>query len=80
MQEALPDLDLENAIIVVNGRIEKKHYTLKENDIVTVRLTPGATGAIIALAVTAAVVAIGAGVVGGIAMYKAHEAAEKAEK
>ncbi|MGP1475162.1 MAG: hypothetical protein ACTTJ1_07135 [Treponema sp.] len=78
IQEALPDLDLDNAIIVINGRIEKPEYILKENDIAAIRLTPAAmtTVAIIAIAV----VAVGAAIVGGIALYNAKQAAEKAQE
>ena len=42
IKEALPDLDLDNAIIVINGRIEKPEYILQKNDIATIRLTPAA--------------------------------------
>ena len=78
IKEAMPDLDLDNAIIVINGRIEKPDYILKENDIAAIRLTPAAmtTVAIIAIAV----VAVGAAIVGGIALYNAKQAAEKAQK
>ena len=81
VQEALPCFDLDNAIIVINGRIENYNYILQEKDKVTIRLIPGAltTGAIIAIAVVSAVVAVGAGVVGGIFAYKARVAAEKAK-
>ena len=78
IQDALPDLDLENAIIVINGKIEKPEYVLKENDIATIRLTPAAMTTIAIIAIAA--VAVGAAVVGGIALYKAKEAAEKAQK
>lgn len=78
LKEALPDIDLENAIIVVNDKVVKPDYTIKENDIATIRITPSAMTTI-ALVVTA-VVAVGAGIVGGIALYKAKMAAEKAEE
>lgn len=78
LKEALPDIDLENAIIVVNDKVVKPDYILKENDIATIRITPSAMTTI-ALVVTA-VVAVGAGIVGGIALYKAKMAAEKAEE
>ena len=57
VQEALPCFDLDNAIIVINGRIENYNYILQEKDKVTIRLIPGAltTGAIIAIAVISAV-------------------------
>lgn len=79
VKEALPDLDLENAIIVVNGKIEKPGYTLKEKDIVMVRLTPAATGLIIT-AIVVGVVAVAAAVTGGIIAYKAKLEAEKARE
>ena len=80
VREALPGIDLENAIIVVNGRVEKPCYVLKENDVVMVRLTPSGTTAMLVTLIVVAVVAVAAGVVGGIAMYKAKKAAEEAEK
>ena len=78
IKEALPDLDLDNAIIVINGKVSNPGYILKENDIAAIRLTPAAmtTVAIIAIAV----VAVGAAIVGGIALYNAKQAAEKAGK
>ena len=78
IKEAMPDLDLENAIIVINGKVSNPGYILKENDIAAIRLTPAAmtTVAIIAIAV----VAVGAAIVGGIALYNAKQAAEKAGK
>lgn len=80
VREALPGIDLENAIIVVNGRVEKPCYVLKEKDVVMVRLTPSGTTAMLVTLIVVAVVAVAAGVVGGIAMYKAKKAAEEAEK
>ena len=78
IREALPDFDLENAIILINGKIQNPDYILKENDIAAIRLTPAAmtTVAIIAIAV----VAVGAAIVGGIALYNAKQAAEKAQE
>ncbi len=78
IKEALPDIDLENAIIVVNDKVVKPDYILKENDIATIRITPAAMTTIV-LVVTA-VVAVGAGIVGGIALYQSKMAAEKAEE
>ena len=80
IKEALPDLDLDNAIIVINGRIEKPEYILQKNDIATIRLTPAATTAAIVTLVVVAVVATTAAVVGGVAAYKAKQAAEKAQE
>lgn len=79
VQEALPCFDLDNAIIVINGRIENYNYILQEKDRVTIRLTPSGTVALIVTAVVLAVVAVGVGIAGGIYAYKAREAAEKAK-
>ncbi len=79
VQEALPCFDLDNAIIVINGRIENYNYILQESDKVTIRLTPSGTVALAVTAVVLAVVAVGAGIVGGVLAYKAREAAEKAK-
>lgn len=78
VQEALPGFDLENAIIIINDRVENPDYILREKDIVTVRLTPSGVGTIIVIA--AAVVAVGAAVTGGILAYKAKKAKEEAEE
>lgn len=78
VREALLDFDLENAIIVINGKVVKSDYILKESDIVTIRVTPAAATTIAIIAV--AVVAVGAAVVGGVQAYKAKQAAEKAQK
>ena len=80
VQEALPDLDLENAIIVINGKIENYNYILKPNDKVTIRLTPSGTTALLVIAIVVAVVAVGAGIAGGIYAYKARKDAEKAKE
>src|SRR5574344_863561 len=79
IREALPDIDLENAIIVVNGKIVKPDYFLKENDVVIIRQTPAGTVALVVTVVVVAVVAVTAAVVGGIAAYQAKQAAEQAQ-
>lgn len=80
IKEALPDIDLENAIIVVNDKVVKPDYILKENDIVTIRVTPTGTTALIVTLIVVAVVAVSAAVVGGVQAYKAKQAAEKAQE
>ena len=80
VQEALPNLDLENAIIVINGRIKNYNYVLQVGDKVTIRLTPTGTTALIVTAIVLAVVAVGASVVGGVFAYKARVDAEKAKE
>lgn len=80
VREALSDFDLENAIILINGKIKNPDYRLKENDTATIRLTPSGTTALIVTLVVVAVVAVGAAVVGGVQAYKAKQAAEKAQE
>lgn len=80
VREALPDFDLENAIILINGKIKNPDYRLKENDTATIRLTPSGTTALIVTLVVVAVVAVSAAVVGGVQAYKAKQAAEKAQE
>lgn len=80
VREALPDFDLENAIILINGKIKNPDYRLKENDTATIRLTPSGTVALVVTLVVVAVVAVGAAVVGGVQAYKAKQAAEKAQE
>ena len=79
VREALPDFDLENAIIVVNGKIRNPDYKLEEKDIVMIRLTPAMTGTIIA-AVVGAVIALGVSIYAGVKAYQAKVAAEKAQE
>ena len=38
VQEALPSFDLDNAIIIINGRVENYNYILQEGEKVTIRL------------------------------------------
>lgn len=80
IREALPDIDLENAVIVVNNKIVDGEYIIKKDDTITIRLTPSGTTALVVTLILVAVVAVSAGVVGGIAAYKAKEAAENAER
>lgn len=80
VREALSDFDLENAIILINGKIKNPDYRLKENDTATIRLTPSGTTALIVTLVVVAVVAVSAAVVGGVQAYKAKQAAEKAQE
>lgn len=75
VREALPDFDLENAIILINGKIKNPDYRLKENDTATIRLTPSGTTALIVTLLVVAVVAVS-----GVHAYKAKQAAEKAQE
>ena len=80
IKESFPDFDLENAIIVVNNKIVKSDYITKENDIITIRLTPSLTTALIITGIVVGAVALGAAIWGGIEAYKAKVAAEKAQE
>ena len=80
IKEGLPSLDLENAIIVSNDKIVNADYITKENDIITIRLTPSGTTALVVTAIIVGVVAVGAGVTAGVMAYKAKAAAEKAQE
>lgn len=80
VKEAFPDIDLENSIIVVNGKIQNPEYILKKNDVVMIRITPGVVSTTV-LAITGivlAVVAIGGAIYAGIKAYQAKDAANKA--
>ena len=76
IKEALPDLDLSNAIIHIDGKTVKDDHILQDGETVTIRLVPGWTATAIVLAVVAGITAIAA----GVASYKAKLAAEKAKK
>ena len=80
VREALPDFDLENAIILINGKIKNPDYRLKENDTATIRLTPAAMTMSTILITAIVVVAVGAPIVCGVQAYKAKQAAEKAQE
>ena len=80
IKESFPDFDLENAIIVVNNKIVKSDYITQENDIITIRLTPSLTTALIITGIVVGAVALGAAIWGGIEAYKAKVAAEKAQE
>ncbi|MBQ3826485.1 MAG: hypothetical protein II811_10165, partial [Spirochaetaceae bacterium] len=60
-------------VFVVNGREVKSDYIAKSGDIILIRELPGVVGSLIALGV----VAVGAAIAAGVAMYKQKKAAEK---
>ena len=77
--EAFPDIDFDNAVAIVNGRERTADYVLRESDVVTVRELPsGVTAAVTAVVLVA--LAVTAGVIGGVQIYKAKKAAEDAQK
>jgi hypothetical protein len=78
VQEAFSAIDLENAVIVINGKIEKQTYRLKENDIIMIRQTP--QGATTAILISIAVLALPVAVALGETAYNAKVAAQKAQQ
>lgn len=75
IKEAVP-YNLENSIIIVNGKPSDQNHIVKNGDVITIRLVPGVTGALIALGVAVLAVAV----VGGIAAYKAKKANQRAQE
>lgn len=73
LQQNFPDVPLDYAIFIVNGKETKGDYIVQLGDIVTVRVLPGVVGSLIALGVLAA----GAAIAAGVAIYKQKVAAEK---
>ena len=80
--ELYPELDLTQCIILNAGEEIAPDYVLKDNDIVFIRVIPGATGAVVCaiIAVVCAAVAVGAAVYSAIEQQKAQEEMEKAQK
>lgn len=80
--EFYPELDLTQCIILNAGEEIAPDYVLKDNDIVFIRVIPGATGAVVmaVIAVVCAAVAVGAAVYSAIEQQKAQEEMEKAQK
>lgn len=80
--ELYPELDLTQCIILNAGEEIAPDYVLKDNDIVFIRVIPGATGAVVmaVIAVVCAAVAVGAAVYSAIEQQKAQEEMEKAQK
>ena len=81
IKKSLPYLNYENTIIIVNGKLSHENYIAQENDIIIIRVLPGAATTVLAAGlITLAVVTVAAGIVGGITIYKQKEAMKKAEK
>ena len=81
-RELMPELDLSQCIIMNAGEEITPDYVLTDNDIVFVRVIPGATGAIVCavIACVCAAVAVGAAVYSAIEQQKAQEEMEKAQR
>ena len=80
--ELYPELDLEQCIILNAGEQIAPDYILKDNDIVFIRVIPGATGAVVmaVISLVCAAVAVGAAVYSAVEQQKAQEEMEKAQK
>ena len=80
--ELYPELDLEQCIILNSGEQIAPDYILKDNDIVFIRVIPGATGAVVmaVISLVCAAVAVGAAVYSAVEQQKAQEEMEKAQK
>ena len=80
--ELYPKLDLEQCIILNAGEQIAPDYILKDNDIVFIRVIPGATGAVVmaVISLVCAAVAVGAAVYSAVEQQKAQEEMEKAQK
>ncbi|MCR5219195.1 hypothetical protein [Treponema sp.] len=74
IKECFEDIKWENHKIFVNGHEAGPDYRIKEKDVVVIRSVPHLTGAAIAVGI----LAIGAGIAAGVALYKANKAAQKA--
>lgn len=74
IRECFEDIKWENHKIFVNGHEAGPDYRIEEKDVVVIRSVPHLTGAAIAVGV----IAIGAGIAAGVALYKANKAAQKA--
>ena len=82
VHELYPELDLEQCIILNAGEQIAPDYILKDNDIVFIRVIPGATGAVVmaVISLVCACVAVGAAVYSAVEQQKAQEEMEKAQK
>ncbi|MBP5793324.1 MAG: hypothetical protein J6W46_06750, partial [Spirochaetaceae bacterium] len=80
--ELYPELDLEQCIILNAGEQIAPDYIQKDNEIVFIRVIPGATGAIVmaVISLVCAAVAVGAAVYSAVEQQKAQEEMEKAQK
>ena len=80
--ELYPELDLTQCIILNAGEEIAPDYVLKDNDIVFIRVIPGATGAVVmaVISLVCAAVAVGAAVYSAVEQQKAQEEMEKAQK
>ncbi len=81
IKHSLPDLDYENTIIIVNGKLVHENHIVRDTDIIVIRVMPSAMSTIMtATLITLAVVMVVGGIVGGVAIYNQKLAMEKAEK
>ena len=74
IRECFEGIVWENHKIFVNGHEADPDYRIKEKDVIVIRSIPHLTGA----AIVVGIIAIGAGIAAGVAIYKANKAAQKA--
>ncbi len=77
--DALAGYDLDNAAVVVNGRLAAGDQTLREQDVVTVRLLPSSSDSM-PWYVWAFAIPFGVVIYPGLQAYESKKAAEKAQE
>ena len=82
IKEALPQFDTERAVIFVNNKPQDENYILRKEDVVFIRLAPGAVSSTIlaGIAIGVAVLAVGGAIYAGIQSYSAKKEAEAASE
>ena len=76
---ALPDIDFNNAVIIVNGTKAVPSYKLKDGDTVLIRLTPSDSAESFWYAAWAIFKPISYNIYSGVQAYKARKAAQDAQ-
>lgn len=77
IKECFPEINFENAKIIVNGKEEKQDYRTKENDLIVIRILPSAATAAVITAIVAVVAVVAVGAVAGYQMYQNKKKLQK---
>ena len=84
VKDAVPGIDWEHALILRAGRAISPDYRLQDDDIIFIRILPTAmTTALIATAITLAVIGVAGGIIAGAMLYNQRvelEALQNAQK
>ena len=84
VKDAVPGIDWEHALILRAGRAIRPDYRLQDDDIIFIRILPTAmTTALIATAITLAVIGVAGGIIAGAMLYNQRvelEALQNAQK